>query len=172
MSGMRRIVQGVSRLFSWISGVFILALMLLVVLEVVLRDLFETTLGGTIEVSEVVLAFLVFLGVAYAQQDDAHVQTDLVTSRLPPGAAAWIRAVGLVVAAIVLLVAAWATAGRGWDAFQTGESRFGLRSVPVWPARLIIPVGLFLLALECLLTAATAWRTRRSVEPPSREGAR
>lgn len=158
MTRLRQTVQAVSRALSWLAGAFILVLMLLVVLEVVLRDGFSTTLGGTIEISEVVLAFLVFLGVAYAQQDRAHVHTNLVVSRIPPRAAAVLRTLGLAVSAVVLLVAAWATAERGWESMQAGEARFGLRSVPVWPARLVIPLGLLLLALECVIAAVDAWR--------------
>jgi TRAP-type C4-dicarboxylate transport system permease small subunit len=161
VSSVRQGIQIVTRVFSWISGAFILVLMLLVVLEVFLRDVFSTTIGGTIEISEVMLAFLVFLGVAYAQQSSAHVNTNLVTSRIPPRVAGVVRTVGLVIAALVMLWAAWASAGRGWDSFQAGEARFGLRSVPVWPARLIIPVGFALLALETLFTAHDAWRSGR-----------
>lgn len=157
----RSVLQAVSRLFSWLAGVAILVLMLLVVLEVALRDVFGSTVGGTIEISEVLLAFLVFLGVAYAQQDGSHVNTDLVTSRLPPRVAGAVRAVGMLVAVVALLMAVWATADRAWASMQAGEARFGLRSIPVWPARLIVPVGLFLLALESLFTAWDAWRRPR-----------
>lgn len=154
----RSVVQAVSRAFSWLAGFFVLVLMLLVVMEVMARDVFETTLGGTIEISEVLLVFLVFLGIAFAQQEGAHVNTNLVTSRLPERRAALVRATGMVLASLVLFVAAWATADRGWASMQAGEARFGLRSVPVWPARLIVPVGFVLLGLESLFTAWDVWR--------------
>jgi TRAP-type C4-dicarboxylate transport system permease small subunit len=157
----RKVVQRVSRWFAWASGIFTLAIMILVVVDVVLRDVFTKSLGGTIEISEVLLVFLVFLGVAFAQQAQAHVNTNLVTSRVPPRVARVMKTLGHVIVAGVLLWTTWVTATRGWDAMQAGEARFGLRSVPVWPARLMIPVGLLLLSLETLFTASDAWRADR-----------
>jgi TRAP-type C4-dicarboxylate transport system permease small subunit len=132
--------------------------MFLVVLEVILRDAFETTLGGTIEISEVLLVFLVFIGMSYTQHVGGHVATDLLTARVPIPVARVFRFVGLMVAVVVLLWAAQATAVRGWDSMQTGEIRFGIREVPIWPARLIIPVGFFLTALETLFAASDTLR--------------
>lgn len=157
-SRFRRGLDAVCRLFSWVSGGITLLIMFLVVAEVVMRDFFDATLGGTLEVSEVLLVFLVFAGVAYAQQAGDHVSTDLVTARLPDRVAAVIRTVGLVVAAAVILWLAWASLERGLASMETGEARFGIRSVPIWPARLMVPVGALLLGLQCLMSAADAWR--------------
>lgn len=156
----RTVLQVTSRGFSWLAGAAVVILMFLIVLEVLLRNVFGSTVGGAIEISEVLLVFMVFFGIAYAQQDRAHVNTDLVTERLSPRAAAVVRVIGLVVAAVVLMIATWATADRAWASMQAGEARFGIRSVPIWPARIVVPVGLFLLTLECLLTAGDAWRER------------
>lgn len=156
----RRALDSVCRAFSWVSGALTLVLMLLVVAEVVMRDFFDSTLGGTLEISEVLLVFVVFTGVAYAQQVGDHVSTDLVTSRMPRQAAAIVRTTGLAIAAGVILWLAWVSLGRGLDAMAAGESRFGLRSVPVWPARLVIPLGALLLGLQTLMSASDAWRGR------------
>lgn len=161
MNATRRVVQTLSRFFAWLSGLFTLLLMLLVVLEVILRDLFVTSLGGGIELSEVALVFLVFFGIAYAQQADAHVNTNILTARMPIRAASVLKSGALLFVAAILLWATYVTTARGWDSMQAGEARFGLRAVPIWPARLIIPVGLLLLSLETLISAADAWRGRR-----------
>lgn len=154
-------VESISRVFSWVSGVITLLIMLVVVAEVVLRDLFGSSLGGSIELSEVALVFLVFLGIAYAQQADAHVSTNILTARISPRAAAILKAVAMVVMTVVLLWVTYVTAVRGWESMRAGEARFGMRSVPVWPARLMIPVGLLLLSLETLFSVVDAWNGRR-----------
>lgn len=161
-SGPRAAVDLVSRWCSWVSGALTLVLLVMLVAEVAVREFVGRSLLGTIELSEVLLVFIVALGAAYAQRAGAHVSTDLVTSRFRPTAAAGIRVAGMVVAAAVLLWTAWATGVRGWEAFESGEARFGITSVPVWPARLILPFGLGLLAVQCLFTARDAWARRTS----------
>ncbi|MEQ8717996.1 MAG: TRAP transporter small permease [Acidimicrobiales bacterium] len=152
---------------AWISGLMILLMMGLVVAEVVLRKYFNTTLKGTIEYSEILLVFIVFGAIAHAQQIGGHVKTELVTSRLPPRIGGYVRAVGLVIVAALLIWMTQATLARGLDSMESGESRVGVKEVPIWPARLAIPVGLFFLALETLFTAWDALRVAHGHEPPS-----
>lgn len=161
-TGLRAAVDLVSHVFSWLSGAFTLLLLVMLVAEVVVREVVGRSLLGTIELSEVLLVLIVALGVSYAQKTGSHVSTDLVTSRFAPTTAAVIRVVGMVVAAGFLLWTAWASAERGWESFESGESRFGITSVPVWPARLVLPVGLALLGVQCLFTAWDAWSRRNA----------
>lgn len=157
MSRVRGLLGATSRVLSWVSGVMVIAIMLVLVANVAMRELATSSVQGSVELSEVMLAFVVFAGLAYAQQSGSHVRTELVTSRLPDRVARPVRAVGLLVAAAVIAWCAVATAGRGIEAWQAGEARFGVRSVPTWPGRLAVPVGLGLLALEVLLSAVTVW---------------
>ncbi len=160
--GPRAVVDAVSRAFSWISGALTLVLLLMLVAEVAVRELVGRSLLGTIELSEVLLVFIVALGTAHAQRTGAHVSTDLVTSRFPPVTGAAIRVTGMTIAAGFLLWTAWASAERGVASFRSGESRFGITEVPVWPARLVLPLGLALLAVQCLLMAKDAWHRRHA----------
>lgn len=165
LSLLRLVIQKTSVAMAWLSGLMVLVLMGMVVTEVLMRKYFDTTLGGTIEYSEVLLVFIVFAGVAYTEQSGAHVKTDLLTSRLPTPWAASVRALGLTVAAALLFWATQATTARGWDAMHAGESRFGIKEVPVWPARLAIPVGLLFLGIETLFVAADSVREAFGREP-------
>lgn len=161
MARVRDLVAATSRLLSWVSGAMVIAIMLILVANVVMRALFTSSVQGSVEFSEVLLAFVVFAGLAYAQQSSSHVRTELVTSRLPDRVARPARAVGLLVAAAVLAWCTVATAGRGIEAWQAGEARFGVRSVPTWPGRLAVPIGLGLLSLE-VLASALAIASRRT----------
>ena len=161
MARVRDLVAATCRLLSWVSGAMVIAIMLILVANVVMRALFTSSVQGSVEFSEVLLAFVVFAGLAYAQQSGSHVRTELVTSRLPDRIARPARVVGLLVAAAVLAWCTVATAGRGIEAWQAGEARFGVRSVPTWPGRLAVPIGLGLLSLE-VLASALAIASRRT----------
>lgn len=159
-SGSRGVFDALTRACSWIAGGLTIVLMLLIGTEVVVRGFSGGSLPGTIEISEVLLVFIVALGLGRAQQTGTHVSTDLVTSRLAPRVGAVVRGVGLAVSAGFLLWATWVSAARGWEAMLVGEARFGISEVPVWPARLILPIGLFILSVQCLLSAHDAWGRR------------
>jgi TRAP-type C4-dicarboxylate transport system permease small subunit len=165
LATLRAIIQTTSAVLAWIAGLLTLVLMGIVVAEVILRKYFGTTLRGTIEYSEILLVFIVFGAVAHSQQVGGHVKTELLTSRLPPQPAALVRTGGLVVTAALLAWMTQATAARGWDSMQTGESRFGIQEVPVWPARLAIPVGLLFLTFEVIFCAVDAYRGRPGPAP-------
>lgn len=158
--GIRQAVDAVCRVFSWLAGAITLLIMIMLAVEVVTRTATGGSVLGTIEISEIALAFVVFLGVAQAQRVRAHVNTNLVTSRMPVPVAVGVRVVGLLAAAVVLVWTAWASAERALDSVATGESRFGITEVPIWPARVIIPVGLVLLAVQVVFTAYDAVRNR------------
>lgn len=146
------LIRKMSRLLSAVSGFAILSIMLLVVAEVVLRDVFMSTLGGTIELAEVLLVIAAFSGVAYAQQERAHVSTGLVTSRLAVVPARILRSASLSLVCVLLVFAASSSWQRALQSWATQEARYGIRNVPMWPARFVVPVGLAFLALEMLLT--------------------
>lgn len=169
-AGLRTALDLLSRWCSWVSGALTLVLLVMLVAEVAVREFVGRSLLGTIELSEVLLVLIVALGAAYAQRTGAHVSTDLVTSRFAPLTAAVIRVSGMLVAAGFLFWTAWASAERGWESFESGEARFGITSVPVWPARLVLPFGLALLALQCLFTARDAWQRRTGDAPPAGPG--
>jgi TRAP-type C4-dicarboxylate transport system permease small subunit len=145
-----------------VAGAGVVVLMLLTVVDVLLRQSGGQGLGFTLEVTEVVLVAVVFAGMTSAQLSRSHVQTPILTDRLPPRWAAVARFVGL---AIAVALTAWmtvATLRAGLTSFHRGEFRFGLVRFPVWPAKLIIPVGVagFTLVLlsECVGAARAVLR--------------
>jgi TRAP-type C4-dicarboxylate transport system permease small subunit len=112
------------------------------------RNLFGPGLPGAEEISEIFMVSLVYFGLAYAQHKKAHVSISVVTDRIPTKVANLMRGFGLTVVCIVL---AWMIIETGQTAmisFETGEYRFGLLRVPVWPAKMVIPFGVAALLIE------------------------
>lgn len=150
---MRTALRGTVRFLSLLAGICLLVIMFLTFADVTRRNLLDgRSIPGAVEYNEIIIVGLVALSLANTQRTGDHIAVSLVTSRLPDRVARGVRAVGLALAAVVL---AWMTY-RSWQiglrSFQTGEFRIGLAQVPVWPARLLIPFGLFFLLLQVGLT--------------------
>lgn len=145
---MERLVASVraARPLAWLAALLLFAFLLLNTADVVARTLDVTRVRGVIEYTEVGLVLVVFLALAPAFASRMHISVDLVTARLPPRVAAGVEAAGLAVCSG--LVAWWTYAATlvAIDSTRRGEYRFGLVEVPVWPARIVVPIG-----VGCLL---------------------
>lgn len=144
----RRAIHLLSKTFGVIAAVLIIVIMLSTAADVAVRQATGASIPGVVEYSEVLMVGLVFLGLAYAQRARAHIGVDLVTERMPVRVAHIARAIGLTIAFVVLAIMAYETFEVALRSFESREFRFGLVQVPIWPARMIIPIGLVALLLE------------------------
>lgn len=144
----RRIVGVISQVLAVISAGFIMVIMLIMVADVMQRYFTGSSLAGALEYSEVLMVGVIYLGLAFAQRKGDHIGVDIFINRMPTRAAQLLEATGLIIVALALLWMAWETALVAQASVATGEYRFGLAQVPVWPARIVIPLGIVVLLLE------------------------
>lgn len=145
---MLRIWRWIVAATAWASGVGIALLMLPTVADVTYRKLVGPSLPGALEISEIGVVFIAYLAMAAALHRGAHISTPILTDRLRPGTAHVARLVGMVVVWGLLALMVWGSAAIALESFSVREFRFGLVEVPIWPAKMIVPIGLFLMLVE------------------------
>lgn len=133
------------------SAVSCLALMLHVIADVVARQVFNSPIKGTLDItSDWWMVALVFLALGYAQQQREHVRATVVPEILPDR---WKRIIE-VFATVLLMLLALAIAYYGFrealDSRAINESSEDVRSIPIWPPKFLIPLGALSLALQCV----------------------
>jgi TRAP-type C4-dicarboxylate transport system permease small subunit len=153
LTGTRSVVDGASTVMAVVAATLIVALMLATIVDITLRRVTGTGVTGVTEAGEVTLVAIVYLGLAYAQRTGSHVSVDLVTERLPHVLGRGLELLGLLVVTVALLWVVRETGARALAAVEVREYRFGQVSVPTWPARVLIPVGLSMLLVQLWLTA-------------------
>lgn len=146
-----------SRVLSYIGSALLAVLIALSVADVFSRNFRDTSIGGTIDYVSVGMAAVVFLSLGRSEEVGAHVRTPLVTSKLPSRVAALGRGLALMIAAVVVVWLAWAAWDRALVSLDSREETPGMAGVPVWPIRLLIPVGSLLLALELAFGAVVSF---------------
>lgn len=146
-----KVIQSISRFLAIISALATLILMLLTVVDVFSRMGGGGSIPGLLELSEVALVFVVFCGIAFGQQHRTHVAVSLLTARLPENLGRVLVSIGLVVIMVIFVWATYATGVQAIESTMRQESRFGITAVPIWPSRILIPVGFGLLLLETLI---------------------
>ncbi len=155
-------VTGVERVSRTLAIVSTVALTLVTAIDVVLRSTTNRGLPGAIEITEVVLVIAVFLGMMTASTEGMHISATLLTDRLPRVAARVTRIVGAVVSIGIAGWVLYGTALRALASLHAGEYRFGIISVPVWPARLAIVIGVAGLLFALVLHLVDLIRARET----------
>lgn len=128
-----------------VSAALLFAMMGTTVVDVVGRYLLSRPLPGATEITELLLAGVIFTGLPAICLDDGHVTVDLVTDRLP----AWTRTIRLLV---MRLVVAGALAVIGWRLFVQGRRLAGFGDVSVLLRLPVAPVA-YAAAGLCILSA-------------------
>ena len=159
MYSLMRIRDGfgqVLKILCLIAGCSLLGVMILVVVNALLRYLFNAPIAGTLELTEGALPIIVFLSLALTQYEGGHIRVVLLTRKLPLKA----RRVSIVVAMLLgATLFAWATYA-GWQltakSIAIGEIQRGSIRYPLWPIKGTIAFGMALLTLQFLIDAAVA----------------
>ena len=127
---------------------FLLAGMTLVTFaQVVARYVFNYSFVWAVELTGVMFAWLIFIGMAYGVRVGAHIGVDAFVKLLGPQAA---RAVGAVATVLCIVYAVIVTYGGFLYVRKMHEVGILMQDMPVqqWIPRVILPIGFALLALR------------------------
>ncbi|WP_304951080.1 TRAP transporter small permease subunit [Sulfitobacter sp.] len=154
-----RIDKGLLRLetvFALVSGIAVFMLMVLAVWSVGGRKFFGTPLAGYVDWIEFAMPLIAIMGIAYTQRNGGHVRMDILIGQLK-GRALWAAETFSVVLIFILMLAliwgSWAHFQRSFDFAAPMWSRDSSIDIglPIWPAKLIVPMAFTVLALRLLL---------------------
>lgn len=142
--------------FAFLSGLGAFALMLLAVVSVSGRNLFNEPLRGYVDWIETAMPLIAILGIAYVQRQGGHIRMDIVVGKLRGRAlwaAEWLTTFGILVLMVALVWGSWAHFDRSFDMTRPMWSRDSTIDIglPLWPAKLIVPVAFSVMSLRLLL---------------------
>lgn len=149
-----RVVETLSRVGAVVGGVGIVILMLLATAGAIGRKLGHPV-PDVLEACETIMFASVFLGMAYVALQRGHINVTLFTQRLSPRAQTILDAGVLLLAAAVFGMLTWSSWGLAWKWFLIREVRLGAFPWPIWPFRFLFVVGMGLIALQLIFSAAT-----------------
>ncbi len=156
LSRLDRALYRIEGWFGLLSGFAVFALMLLAVYSVGGRNFFNSPVRGYVDWIEVTMPLIAFMGISYAQRDGGHIRMDILVSRLR-GRALWIAefvSTFLILLVILLLIwGSWAHFGRSFDwnaPLYSRDSTIDIK-LPIWPAKILVPIAFSILALRLLL---------------------
>lgn len=135
-----RALQPIEDWANLFAAFAIFVLMVLGSAQIVLRSVFNSPIAGYIDMVELSMASMAFLGAAYCQRLGAHIRMEILVGRFR-GRMLWLMEIfGTLVAMFILGVLIY----YGWDHFlrsyQLGDSTIDAE-YPVWPSKLLVPIA-------------------------------
>ena len=149
-----------------LGGIIIFLLVFLATTNVLGRWLFNMSVSGYIDWVEQSMAFIAFLGIAYTKRLGGHIRMDILVSHLQGRWLWFTELVSVLLMLLVTLVLIYGSSLHFWRAYSLGDSSLDI-DLPIWPAKLVVPVALTVLALRLMLqTWGYARAFRENAEQP------
>lgn len=138
------------------AGLLLFCLIAVTCVDVVGRYFFASPLSGAFEITEIVLAALVFMALPLTTERREHIEVDLLNMATGPRMQRYLSAFAGLFSAALLMTLAWRLASHAASAFEDGAVTNAL-SIP------LAPFG-FLAAFSCMVSACIAFL--RGLHPP------
>ena len=150
LSRMDQVFHRLESLLNLVGGLVILLLVFLATANILGRWLFSLPVDGYVDWVEQAMAFLAFLGIAYTQREGGHIRMDILVTHLH-GRLLWVtELLSTLIMLAITLVLIYGSSLHFLRAYSIGDSSLDI-NLPTWPAKLVVPVSLTILALRLLL---------------------
>lgn len=132
------VVGAAARFLTRVAAVFLLAMMLINVIDVGLRSTINAPIFGTYEIVEFLLAAVAFLAIPEAFLRDQHITIELIDQVVPPRVVDGLRAFGTLAALVFVSLLAWHMIQPARDYIEFNEITMDLQLPLIWKAVLIM----------------------------------
>ena len=148
------IVSRINR-YTGLLGMWVLFLLaLLVVADIISRELANESLPGVTEIVYLGIVAVVFLSFAYTEEKGAHVKIEILPERLSPRGRATIDVFTWVIGASLMGLLAWLAGLEAIESFRVREYIPTAIRVPVYLVKFAVCTGFGLLGLQFLVQLA------------------
>jgi len=127
----------------------VLAAVIISAVNAIVRKAFDMSSNAFLEAQWYLFSAIFLLCAPYTLLSNEHIRIDVVAGRLSNRTQTWIDVFGTVLfllpMATVITYLSWIVFMRSWNINEMSTNAGGLI---IWPARLLVPVGFFLLTLQ------------------------
>lgn len=145
-----RLLGTTERALNLVAAGAILLVMVLVTTQIVARKL-GTAIPGIYESAELLMVAIVFLGLAYTQSQHGHVRMELLVTRLSPRWRNTLEVLTLLLSLGLFVIITYKSWGNAYQSWQMKDVTMGLIDWPVWPSKILVPIGSGLLSVRFMV---------------------
>ncbi len=152
MRALLALSSGIDRLNEWVGksvGWLVLVAVLVSSVNAAVRYTFDESSNAWLEVQWYLFSAVFLLCAGYTLRRNEHIRIDIVTGHMSARVRAWIDLLGglffLLPASVLIMVLSWPMVMDSYARHELSPSAGGLLR---WPAKILIPLGFFLLAIQ------------------------
>mgnify|MGYP000925839590 CR=1 FL=1 len=145
--GLDRLLEPLGKWIFWISVTAAGFMSIPIVIDVLARFLFDSSLTGVVELEEFLMVVIVFLALGYTQKKEGHIIIDLLLCKLPKPVARCFASFNLLASGVFFGLMFWRTVK---VAIQKSEEYSSMLSIPTWFSLGLVAFGVAMLTLVLL----------------------
>ena len=149
------IVAPTAKWANYVGGVVLLGMMALTGADVMLRYIFNSPVQGSFEVTELLMAVSIGLGLGYCALEKGHVRVDFLTMRLSKRGQTIADFVAYLVFMIMYIMIAWQTLYKAINQYKA-HNISSVLYIPEYPFTLMLTFGCIILCLVLLRDVAVS----------------
>lgn len=153
-------VRRINRWMHWIAAATVTGMMFLTIIDIVGRRFFGRPFQGTVELTQLAMVIIIYLGFAYAENNGDHVSVDIVYGRLRRGAQLALTVITSVFGLVVIGLLSYRLYEYS-GVLEGGGYTTPTRGIPQSPFALIAMGGAVMFTLALLDSAVASLRRLR-----------
>lgn len=157
-----RAVHRLEKLTALLSGFGIFALMIIGVAQVLGRKLLNFPIHGYIDMVEIMMSFLVFMGLAFTERTGGHIRMEIFVGLMPKRMLWMFETLSVAIALILVAILTYYTGTHAWRSYTSGDSTMDAQ-ILLWPSKFVVSASLALLFVRLLIEL---WGYLRLVADP------
>ena len=149
------LIAGIATASSAVAASALLVMVLALVADVAMANLFKHPINGTFDFVEATLVVMVFMGFPATFLHGGHIAVDVIDHFVSPATIARLKQLAAIVALVFLLFFAWQMVSPALDAFRFGERKQEL-GLPLWALWIPMILGFVLSAVALVAVVLSA----------------
>lgn len=146
-----RAIDAVNERLGWLADWMVLLAALISAANAGVRYLFSYSSNSYLEIQWYMFGAMVLFGASYTLKVNEHVRVDIVYANVSERTRLWIDTIGLIVFLVpIMAFLSLLSIPYFWRSFVGSEMSANAGGLILWPAKLLLPLGFGLLALQGL----------------------
>lgn len=147
---MRKLFTSLNKFLAELCGWLLSIIAVLLAVDVITRALF-TPLREVASIAVFVMIAVIYLGLANCERVDGHVGVDLLENMFPPTIKRINTIVRYIVEIAIMGIVVYFAIDNSIDSFVRGEALSGTMTLPIWPAKFAMSIGLVFFWIQIVL---------------------
>ena len=142
------LITRITEAISKPASLLVFIMMLITSTEVIGRYVFNHPTSWAWPLNRQIFGVFILVAGAYAMSKREHIRIEILYDHFPPKIQRVARGIALASFVIFMGVLVWQASWMGWNSLMNNEKLAGAFRMPLYPFKILIPVGAFLFLLQ------------------------